>query len=338
MKIALLGIVCTLIFSCSESTSPLQLDAKVFTPNVSVESDARTYLFDTLGAETVKIVFRNDETGNLAYAKLSKDSTILQEYDSDIDVYHPVISPDGKWVAFGTTPEPVGGRLFRVYLQRLDDSGLRIPVEGDAAIPRFRILPSGDTVLIYVSTSYINDDDSEWKSQATYESLFRNGRLSSPKKLFAGAYNGGVSEDLRLAVTGSHYLRVHSSLFGIEKDTVWYDSAQVCNVSLSTDGSLRTLFLDMASKRGQEFSKADYLPHHRILIADSLGNLIGSLPSPEPYSFDHPEWVYGSEHLISVMVTSDVHEKVFLLDVRDSSVHPIISGGDLWHPDIWIKK
>ncbi len=338
MKVLPLGIVCALLLSCSENPSPAQIESEILVPNVAVEPNARAYLFDTLLAETVKIVFRNDETGNLVYAEFTKDSTLLREYDSDIDVYHPVISPDGNWVAFGTSPEPIGGRLFQVYLQRLDDSGLRIFLNGEAAIPRFRVLPSGDTVLVYVSTSYINDDDSEWKTQATFEVSFQNGKLSAPQKIFTGAYNGGVSEDLRLAVTGSHYLRVHSNLSDIEKDTVWYDSAQVCNVSLSTDGSLRTLFLDMGSKRGQEFSKEDYLPHHRILIADSLGDLIESIPSPEPYSFDHPEWVYGSEHLVSVMVTSDVHEKVSLLDVRDSSVHPILSGGDLWHPDIWIKK
>lgn len=338
MKILLRGMVCALALSCSESSSPLRIEAEILKPNVLVEANAKAYLFDTLGAETVKIVFRNDETGNLVYAKLTKDSTILQEFDSGIDVYHPAISPDGKWVAFGTSPEPVGERLSQVYLQRLDDFGLRISVEGAAAIPRFRVLPSGDTALVYVSTSGINANVSEWKKQSTSTALFQNGSLSAPQKIFSGAYNGGISEDLRLAVTGSHYLRVHSNLSAIEKDTVWYDSAQVCNVSLSTDGSLRTLFLDMASKHGQEFSKADYLPHHRILIADSLGNLIGSLPSPEPYSFDHPEWVYGSDHLVSVMVTSDVHEKVSLLDIRDSSVHPILSGGDLWHPDIWIEK
>ena len=338
MKILLLGMVCALALSCSESSSPLRIEAEILKPNVLVEANAKAYLFDTLGAETVKIVFRNDETGNLVYAKLTNDSTILWEYDSDIDVYHPAISPDGKWVAFGTSPEPVGERLSQVYLQRLDDFGLRISVEGAAAIPRFRVLPSGDTALVYVSTSGINTNVSEWKKQSTSTALFQNGSLSAPQKIFSGAYNGGISEDLRLAVTGSHYLRVHSNLSAIEKDTVWYDSAQVCNVSLSTDGSLRTLFLDMASKHGQEFSKADYLPHHRILIADSLGNLIGSLPSPEPYSFDNPEWVYGSDHLVSVMVTSDVHEKVSLLDIRDSSVHPILSGGDLWHPDIWIEK
>lgn len=331
-------MVCALALSCSESSSPLRIEAEILKPNVLVEANAKAYLFDTLGAETVKIVFRNDETGNLVYAKLTKDSTILQEFDSGIDVYHPAISPDGKWVAFGTSPEPVGERLSQVYLQRLDDFGLRISVEGAAAIPRFRVLPSGDTALVYVSTSGINANVSEWKKQSTSTALFQNGSLSAPQKIFSGAYNGGISEDLRLAVTGSHYLRVHSNLSAIEKDTVWYDSAQVCNVSLSTDGSLRTLFLDMASKHGQEFSKADYLPHHRILIADSLGNLIGSLPSPEPYSFDNPEWVYGSDHLVSVMVTSDVHEKVSLLDIRDSSVHPILSGGDLWHPDIWIEK
>lgn len=336
---ALLGIFCILVISCSESSSPLRIEAEILKPNVFEEPNAKAYLLDTLEAKTVKIVFRNDETGNLVYAKLTKDSTILQEYDSGIDVYHPAISPDGKWVAFGTSPESVGRRPFQVYLQRLDDSGLRIPVEGEAAIPRFRVLPSDDTVLVYVSTSGVNDKVSKWKKkQSTFETFFRNGSLSAPQKIFTGAYNGGVSEDLRLAVTGSHYLRVHSKLSGTEKDTVWYDSAQVCNVSLSTDGSLRTLFLDMASKRGKEFSKADYLPHHRILVADSLGNLLESIPSPEPYSFDHPEWVYGSEHLVSVMLASDVHEKVSLLDLRDSSVHPILSGGDLWHPDIWIEK
>ena len=58
MKIALLGIVSILMLSCSESSSPL-IEAEIFAPNVSMEPSARAYLFDTLGAETVKIVVRD---------------------------------------------------------------------------------------------------------------------------------------------------------------------------------------------------------------------------------------------------------------------------------------
>lgn len=169
---ALLGIFCILVISCSESSSPLRIEAEILKPNVFEEPNAKAYLLDTLEAKTVKIVFRNDETGNLVYAKLTKDSTILQEYDSGIDVYHPAISPDGKWVAFGTSPESVGRRPFQVYLQRLDDSGLRIPVEGEAAIPRFRVLPSDDTVLVYVSTSGVNDKVSKWKKNNRHSRPF----------------------------------------------------------------------------------------------------------------------------------------------------------------------
>ena len=327
------------LFACSENASaPLQVSPEQVSPNIAVEPGARAYLFDTLGVKEARVVFRNDETENLVLVQFMPDTTIAVEYDLDIDVYHPVFSPDGSWIAFGTSPEPVGGRLSRVYLQRFENFTERIPMDFDSAIPRFRVLPSGDTVLIYVETSYINDSTAFWNSQSTWMAPFQNGTLGTSTPILSGFYHGGVSEDFRFAVTGSHYLRVHSEIAGVKKDTIWYDSAQVCNVSLSTDGTLRTLFLDLGASRGVEFSGAEYSGHHRLLIADSLGNLIESVPSPEPYSFDHPEWVYGSSYLVSTILARDFHEKVALLDVRDSSVHPLVSGNELWHPDIWIKK
>ena len=325
-------------FACSENaSSPLQIRPDVEISPVVISETAKAYLFDSLEMKEVRIVFRNDETENLDYVRFTKDSTTAVEFVSDLDVYHPSISPDGKWVAFSTSPEPIprSSRIYVQPLEKMETSRLALDVQG--TVPRWRIV-GGDTVLIYATSSGVNDKDSYWKSQGTWMVSFQKGEFGVPRQIFSGFYHGGVSGDLRLAVTGSHYLRVHSELSGNMLDTVWYDSSQICNVSLSTDGSLRTLFLDLGAERGRKFSGMDYEPHHRILIADSLGNLISSIPSPDRHSFDFPEWVYGSDRFVSVMAALDAHRKLSLLDIRDSSVHVLLSGNELWHPDIWLSK
>ena len=229
------------------------------------------------------------------------------------------------------------GTYSEVHVQELGpESSTRVSLGGPAAIPRWRII-NGDTVLIYVTSAGVNRKDDFWKEQSTYMVSFKDGAFGMPQKILEGNYHGGISDDMRLAVTGAHFLRVHTKIQGEERDTIWYDSSQICNVSLSTDGSLRTIFLDLGAERGRIFSGEDYLAHHRILVADSVGNLIGSIPSPEPYSFDQPEWVFGSDFLLTAMKTSDVHETVLLVDIRDSSVHSLVSGSDLWHPDVWLQ-
>ncbi|WP_143394394.1 hypothetical protein [Fibrobacter intestinalis] len=303
---------------------------------VTIDANASSYLFDTLKVSEARLVFRNDSTGNLTYIRFSRDSAQAVEFVSELNVYHPTISPDGKWVAFGTSPEPVG-TYSEVYVQELGpESSIRVSLGGPAAIPRWRII-NGDTVLIYVTSAGVNRKDDFWKEQSTYMVSFKDGAFGMPQKILEGNYHGGISDDMRLAVTGAHFLRVHTKIQGEERDTIWYDSLQICNVSLSTDGSLRTIFLDLGAERGRIFSGEDYLAHHRILIADSVGNLIGSIPSPEPYSFDQPEWVFGSDFLLTAMKTSDVHETLLLVDIRDSSVHSLVSGSDLWHPDVWLQ-
>lgn len=341
MKFFAFTVVFALTFfliACSENSPLKVLPLPSAATAVMIEENAAAYLFDTLEVSEARVVFRNDSSGNLVYAHFTRDSVEAFEFVSGIDVYHPTISPDGKWVAFGTRPEAVS-RNSNVYVQTLDaDCGFLMMLDGAAAIPRFRVI-DGDTVLIYVSNAGVNREDDFWKAQSTWMVAFRNETFGTPQKIFTGNYHGGVSPDLKFAVTGAGFLRGHSERADEIKDTIWYDSAQVCNVSLSTDGSQRTLFLDLGAERGREFSGELYDAHHRILIADSLGNLIQSIPPiSEQYSYDHPEWVYGSDFLVTAMQTTDVHQKVLLVDIRDSSVHALVSGSDLWHPDVWLGK
>lgn len=54
------------------------------------------------GTYKVKLAFRNDISGNLAYVDYSGGALSVTEIEDDIEVYHPEISPDGKRVAFCT--------------------------------------------------------------------------------------------------------------------------------------------------------------------------------------------------------------------------------------------
>ncbi len=296
-----------------------------------------------------KIVFRNDVSGNLAYLDFSDGLGSVVEIKDTIDAYHPEISPDGKKVAFSTKYEGISGKS-ELYVRDLMPSGsnlVKLNVES-AAIPRWNVLPNGDTVIVYVDDAGNNKDESNFKKSSTWQVKFSNGKFGTPEKLFDGAFHGGVSQDRRLAVTGARLLRAKvadsaQTLSDASKNEVWYNSEQACNVSLNRDESKRTLFLDFSGKTGTEFAADKYGVHEMLLIADSVGHLIQTVPAPKGYSFDHSEWAveYSSvpQNFVVAALTNvnGVHEKIVLVNIEDSSIIDIASGEELWHPNIWIR-
>ena len=298
------------------------------------------------GTFRTKLAFRNDLTGNLAYIDYSNKSVPVNEIDDTLDVYHPDISPDGKKIAFCTGLEGVSGKSS-LYVRDLNAAGsnlVKLDVES-AAIPRWRVLDNGDTVIVYVTDAGNNKDESAFKSAATWQVKFAAGKFGKPEKLFDGAYHGGISEDNSLVVTGARLLRARiaetgSSLTVNARDTIWYNGEQACNASLAKDSSKRTLFLDFASKTGREFVGEDYGVHERLFIVDSAGNLVHSVASPAGYSFDHSEWAIGGGNFVVAMLTNadGAHVKVVLMNLADDSVTELVEGEELWHPSLWISK
>lgn len=287
------------------------------------------------GTKRVKLVFRNDVTGNLAFIYY-RDGAVAAEIADTIDSYHPDISPDGKYVAFCTKAEGISGKSD-LYVRKIDESGsglVKLNVES-AAIPRFRVLPSGDTVIVYVTDAGVNTELATWKSNSTWQVPFSNGKFGTPQKLYDGSYNGGVSENGRLAVSGARLLRTKNE--GEEK--VWYNGEQACNVSLSTDGTSRTLFLDFAGETGQKFVGESYKTHQRILVADSNGSLVSSVASPSGYTFDHSEWVRNANLSVATLTNvNGVHEKIVLIDMENGTIVNLVESDELWHPSMWIEK
>lgn len=289
------------------------------------------------GTFNMKLVFRNDLSGHLNYVDYSNANFSVTEIVDTMNVYHPTISPDGKYVAFCTKYEGVSGESM-LYVRPLSEKGNAIKLDvKSAAIPRWRIV-DGDTVVVYVTDAGNNADEAVWKNTSTWKVSFRNGVFGKPQKMFDGSFNGGVDSGENFAVSGSKLLRMIKVESGKTLDSVWYGGEQACNVSLSMDGSRRTLFLDFSGNVGVKFVGEKYRTHERLLIADESGKLIQSIKSPKGFTFDHSEWV-GNSNLVVVSLANDngSHQEIALVNPEDSSVVPLISGDELWHPDFWIR-
>ena len=285
----------------------------------------------------VKLAFRNDLSGNLAYIDYSSGVLSVIEIADTIDSYHPEISPDGRLVAFCTGLEGLSGESS-VYVRDLNANGsnlVKLDVES-AAIPRWRVLENGDTVIVYVTSAENNENEATFKKNSTWQVKFSNGKFGTPEKLFDGAYHGGVSVDNRLAVTGARLLRTRVD----GKDAVWYKNGdkaeQACNVALSKDDSKRTLFLDFGGKTGQSFVGKKYRTHERLLIADSTGKLIQSVSAPSNFLFDHSEWVNGKNMAVATLSNANgAHQKIVLVDVENGKTVDLLEGDEVWHPSMW---
>ena len=288
-----------------------------------------------LGTYQATLAFRDDETGNIGFVNFYGSNPRAVEIPDTLDSYHPAISPDGKRVAFCTKPEGISGKS-ELYVRNLDANGsglVRLDVES-AAVPRWRVV-GADTQIVYVTSAGNNSDASDWKSGSTWAVNFSKGSFGEPAKLFDGTYNGGVSADGKLAVTGARLLR--ASVGGREE--LWYGGEQACNASLE-DSTKRTLFLDFGSATGTAFAGSSYLAHEMLLVADGAGRLSEMVPSPSGKAFDHTEWVRGKPGVAISSLTDagGAHSSLALVDTRDSSVTVLAEGAELWHPDLWVGK
>src|SRR5574344_896750 len=309
--------------------------SKASLSRISIEATSSEVKMIT-GTYHTKLVFVDNETENLAYIDFSNATLSVTEIQDTLPVFHPDISPDGKSVAFCTKSEGVSG-TSEVYVRDLNPNGtnlvkLNVP---SAAIPRFRVLPSGDTVIVYVSDAGNNKEENEWKQKSTWQVPFNNGQFGSPEKLFDGSYHGGFSEDGSLVVTGARLLRANVK----GKDSVWYNGEQACNASLSKDSTKRTMFSDFGGQTGADFVGSSYGTHERLLIADSTGTLIQSIAAPENFAFDHSEWSNIKNIAVSSVTNRNgAHSALYLISTEDSSLLKVVEGNELWHPSLWVNS
>ena len=90
-------------------------------------------LWDYTKTSKVKLVFKNEATGNLNYIDYTKENDVV-EIEDTIPAYHPDISPDGSKVAFCTGIEGVD-QTSRLYVRNLDPNGSGLVMNGKFGTP-----------------------------------------------------------------------------------------------------------------------------------------------------------------------------------------------------------
>ena len=148
-----------LAFGAIENPTWMDLSGKSNTSRVAPIIGTAT-LRSSVGANKLKLVLRNDASGNLVRINYASALPTVNEIAGTDGAFHPDISPDGKWLAFCTGIEGVSGHSD-VYVKSLDSvsaPAVRLDVES-AAIPRWRIVPGGDTVIVYVTDAGNNKED-----------------------------------------------------------------------------------------------------------------------------------------------------------------------------------
>lgn len=302
-------------------------------------------LLRTVDASRAKLVFRDDAQMKLILAEFSKDdsdSVKFFDLNNGIDAYHPDISPDGEWVAFGTTYEGWYHRST-LYVQNLRTGQLVSLENQPGVVPRWRVLGQ-DTVIFFMDNCTLNVYD-DWNVYGNYYVRFSDGKFSEPQKIFGNGSFGVVSNDFKFAVSiGQKFIVRKMTLVDGEEtyvDSLWYNGEQICNVSLAKDSSLRVSFLDLGGKEGIAFVGEKYSPHAKLLVADSLGKIIQAVQAPEYTVFDHSEWISEGEFEIATlenMFKDLAHDRIVLVDMILERVTEIVSGTELWHPVFWIEK
>ena len=309
-----------------------------------------------LGSDRFKLVFRDGDVGNLVLLEHMDGSLKMTALAEGYNVYHPTFSPDGGKIAFSSAYEgaPFESRLYIIdlkYPERIDS----LDVES-AAIPRWYVLPDGDTIITYVD--YNGDDKGEqWLSSATWRVSYKEHKFKlsgslgityklntfeTPEKIFDRSYNGGVAYDFSFAATGATRLYFHRAEDDEDVFEDRYGDQQVCNVSVSRDSSKLISFLETAGKMGREFTHDESGAwHHFIFYQDESGEIVNAIETLPNTAFDHVEWLYGIPMQVGILSSMETeYYDVVLIDYMQSKVHKFIKSDSvsMWHPDLWIDR
>lgn len=323
----------------AESQNGIKRDSSLSVDSFTLLMDADS-IKTLLGSDRFKVVFRNEDVGNLVLLDYTGDSVKMTLLAQGMDVYHPTFSPDGNKVAFSSAFE---GASFESKLYILD---LRHPEDIDsldvesAAIPRWYVMDD-DTVIVYVD--YSGDDRNErWSSSATWRVSYKGAKFGMPEEIYGRSYNGGLAYDFSFAATGASRLFFHKSE---AEEFVYedrYNDQQVCNVSVSRDSSKLISFLETAGFMGRDFTHDESGIWHRyVFYQDEDGKIVNAIKSFDGTTFEHVEWLDGSPVQVGILLTkAEYFYDIVLIDYVHSSVHKFIKseGVSMWTPDLWVER
>jgi len=316
---------------------------EVYTPPVTL---VRSEVARLVGAWEARLVFVNraNGKGTLTWIDYGESNPVARGLPDSLPVFHPVISPDGRWVAWSTALEGSTGPS-RIRARRLARNDTVVLDLGEGSIPRW--WTSGpDTFLVRASA--LDNTTPGWSGTSTTARRWSHGTLSGSEEVWApsGSYHDGRSGPF--LVTGYRRLRQYDTRTGTDRILFTGpsngkgagDTSQVCNVSASPDGSGRSLFLDFGYSGTSTVVGRPYGIHEMAFVSDSAGRIVGQIPAPaSERQWEHLEWSNASRWAVSGSIDgTGAYRNLYLVDLDSGKASRIVSGQELWQPGLWLGR
>ena len=330
------------------SSSSSQPESSEAQPESYAVVDGITFLVDSsffmekFHSSSIKIAFNDDETSELNYIEIDGNTIKHEIIPTSGAPNHPQFSPDGSKLAFSTGYEgfPQLSELFVIDLASTERSTYKLDIES-AAVPRWRILENGDTVIQYNDFTGSNRDF-RWATSGTFLVTYSNNSFGTPQKILNRSYNGGVSSDNSLAVTGAQKLIFHYTTDDDSVNIDMYNDEQVCNVSLSRDTSKIISFLDARGSKGTEFTQdQNYYWHQYVFYMDQSGEIVKAIRADGGYVFNGTEWLFIPGYQVSTITAMDgLSQSIVLIDYEQGSYNIILNAPEkeIIYPDLWVDE
>jgi len=317
--------------------------AEVYVPPTTL---VRSDVARLLGAWEARLVFVNraNGKGTLTWIDYGESNPVARGLPDSLPVFHPVISPDGRWVAWSTALEGSTGPS-RIRARRLARNDTAVLDLGEGSIPRW--WTSGtDTFLVRASA--LDNTTPGWSGTNTTARRWSNGALSGDEEVWApsGSYHDGRSGPY--LVTGYRRLRQFDTRTGADRILFTGpgngkgagDTSQVCNASAAPDGSGRSLFLDFGHAGVSTVVGRPYGIHEVAFVSDSLGRIVGWIPAPaSERQWEHLEWSNAPRWAVSGSIDgTGAYRNLYLVDLDSAKATKIVSGQELWQPGLWSSQ
>ena len=314
----------------------------VYTPPVTL---VRSDVASLVGSWEARLVFVNRSNGKgvLTWIDYNEPYPEARSLPDDDPVFHPVISPDGRWVAWSTALEGSTG-ASRIKARRLVRDPTAVLDLGAGAIPRWWVSGT-DTFLVRASA--LDDLSPDWSRTKTTARRWSGGMLTGNDIAWAsGSYHDGRSGPY--LYTGYRRLRQYDTRTGTSRTLFTApsngksanDTSQACNVSAAPDGSGRVMFLDFGYTDVSSVVGRSYGIHEIAFLADSTGRVLKTIPSPAGEAqWEHMEWSNASKWATSGAIDgTGAYRNLYLVDLESGTSTKIVSGEQLWQPDLWVGE
>jgi len=306
----------------------------------------RTDVASLLGAWNARLVFLNRASGKsiLSWIDYGEQSPVVRTLPDQDPVFHPVISPDGQWVAWCTALEGSTGPS-KVKARRLLKNDTVVKDLGSGAIPRWWT-DGADTFLI--RSDALDNTDPIWSATKTSAQRWSKGALTGSVETWvaSGSFHDGRTGPY--LYTGYRRLKQYDTrsgtgrvLFTPQQDGKGgADTSQVCNVSASPDATGRSLFLDFGFTGTSTLVGRPYGIHEIAFMADSAGKVVRQIPSPaSERQWEHLEWSNSARWAVSGSIDgTGAYRNLYLVDLDSTRSTKIVSGQELWQPGLWIGE